>query len=133
MAGVTSSCKECGFIIWDEQTIKGLCDECMALPVNQRPSAKREAAKQAEEQRKAEQEAWRGRQRQNMEEAAASLRARRSEQTQQRISEIIQENKTLREDVKELKRKLQEVEEEKRAEGKSFLRRFDNLDIEGEL
>ncbi len=29
MAGVVNNCKECGFLIFDEQTIQMLCDQCL--------------------------------------------------------------------------------------------------------
>lgn len=131
MAGET--CRECGFLIFDEQIRTGLCDECLALPQSERLSGRKEKEKRdaqiREEQRQQTQVNW------------SVLMGRLRERYQSRqdpvrdpLGDLQAENRELRREVEELRRKLsaKEIEEENVPEVKSFLRNFDNLDLEGE-
>ena len=112
MAGVTGYCKECGFIIFDEQTRQKLCDACASLPPEERRSALKERQRLA------------------------------SEELTRLSPSLTEENSSLKEQVKQLRDKLHEYEskennrttkETQTEASASFLRKFENLDTEGEF
>jgi hypothetical protein len=128
MAGVQANCRECGFMIFDEQTRSMLCDECLALPPSERISGVRERRAREEESRQrwiAENPPidWMARIRSGM-----YIAPRRDP-----MGELREQNAQLLEEVKELRRQLaaSEIKEENVPEVTSFLRKFDNLDVEG--
>lgn len=128
--GVTANCKECGFQIYDEQTRLKLCDVCEKLPPDQRPSAVRERTRLEIERRVALAEAnplidW-----------GTNVRVGvRTAPRRDDLGELRQRNAQLLKEVEELRRQLaaSEIEEENVPEVTSFLRRFDNLQVEGEF
>lgn len=122
------TCRECAFPIFEEQLRTMLCDECLALPKSERLSARKEQEAQREIQRQREQ----NQAAQTYDWADVIRRVRQPRQD--RVGDLQAENRELRREVEELRRKLdtKEIEEENVTEVQSFLRNFDNLDLEGE-
>jgi uncharacterized Zn finger protein (UPF0148 family) len=142
MAGVTASCRECGFPIFDEQTRTMLCDECQKLPVIDRIVSGR-ALREQRDREVAEEQQRRQRSAQSARNRDIATRILRPSYSDERI-EITQSQPRLNvnqillaelmQEVKELRNRIEkyEITEENVSEVKSFLRKFDNLDVEGE-
>jgi DNA-binding NtrC family response regulator len=133
MAGVTANCIECGFIIFDEQTKDMLCDECAKLDPIDRISGRTqreriEKDKLDDLQAAAERNSRLRELRRRLEEQYIQR------QQQERNEQMVEENKRLSEEVSALRRKLSasEIHDDDIQEVKTFLRRFDNLLLEGE-
>ena len=141
MAGVTANCKECGFMIFDEQTRSMLCDDCAKLSPEDRISGIPAKVQSEAERREASQRAR---------DHAIELRQERDrlarlvqERTEaRRLVDLLEEDRRLTAEIETLKAEKERLEAEAAAkkkhtkpivpEAKSFLRKFDNLDLEGE-
>lgn len=133
MAGVINNCKECGFVIFDEQTKTMLCDECSKLAPIDRLSARAQKAKQEEEIKAAAIDF--ARRNNELRELRRNLERRlQSELEKVNNDQLKEENERLQEEVKSLRRKLSasEIHDDDIQEVKTFLRRFDNLLLESE-
>ncbi len=137
MAGVTGNCKECGFAIFDEQTRTGLCDACLALPPSERLSAVR--AREAELDKIDKQIFPSGRDRSSL-----YTRLTRTRVQPRPVNGLLDDLERLQREIKELEKIKERMEAEAKAkadaekevqksEAPSFLRKFDNLDVESEL
>lgn len=135
MAGVTANCKECGYMIFDEQTRHMLCDECANLIPEDRISGVPAKAKLEEDRMVASYNAGEHviKLRQERDRIARLVEERREAR---RVVDFLKEDRRLTAEIETLKAEKTKLKAEAKkkheTEAKSFLRKFDNLDVEGE-